>query len=215
MALKPYNELVKLDVSGCCDLRDAKDENGKKIKVPYLSWAKCKQLLHENGAETVYYTPLRDENGSFVWCSKETQNKDGRRCGCYFVAVEVHIDDLVFRMDMPLLNGSLVVYEDTLNQLRISNSQARAFVKGVAIHTGLGFGLWLGDKETDDGMDDLSQHNIWAIKERIERLITAKEQNGMDHRVLLDKLGLTDKQFKLIMAGFQNINAVETKLKTL
>lgn len=215
MALKPYNELAKLDVSGYCDLRDAKDENGKKIKVPYLSWAKCKQLLHENGAETVYYTPLRDENGSFVWCSKDVQNKDGRRCGCYFVAVEVHIDDLVFRMDMPLLNGSLVVYEDTLNQLRISNCQARAFVKGVAIHTGLGFGLWLGDKETDGAPDDLSQHNIWAIKERIERLITVKEQNGMGHRTLLDGLGVSEKQFKAIMAGFQNISALESRLKTL
>lgn len=215
MALKPYKELVKVDVLPFCDKRKAKDDNGKPIEIPYLNWARCKRLLHENGAESVYFIPLRDENGSFVFCSKEVQNKDGRKCGCYFVAVEVHIDDLVFRMDMPLLNGSLVVYEDTLNQLRISNCHARAFVKGVAIHTGLGFSLWDNDSDVDSAPDDLSIHNIWAVKERIERMITAKEKNGLDHKDMLSMLGLSEKQFTVLMAQFQNIYALESKLKSL
>ena len=45
--LKPFHELIKLDVRPYCDVRDAKDESGKIIKVPYLSWAKCIKLLHE------------------------------------------------------------------------------------------------------------------------------------------------------------------------
>jgi hypothetical protein len=45
--LKPYSELVKIDVLPFCEVRETKDENGKKIKVPYLNWAKCKELLHK------------------------------------------------------------------------------------------------------------------------------------------------------------------------
>ena len=55
MALKSFNELIKIDVRPQCDTRDAKDENGKTIKVPYLSWGKCVKLLHENGFP--YRTP--------------------------------------------------------------------------------------------------------------------------------------------------------------
>lgn len=54
--LKPFHELIKLDVRPYCDVRDAKDESGKVIKVPYLSWAKCIKLLHEQ-ARRAYGTP--------------------------------------------------------------------------------------------------------------------------------------------------------------
>jgi len=215
MALKPYSELVKLDVLPFCDKRKAKDDNGKTIEVPYLNWAKCKRLLHEHGAEDVYYTPLTDDAGSFVFCSKEVENKDGRKCGCYFVAVEIHIDDKAFRMDMPLLNGSLVVYEDTLNQLRISNCHARAFVKGVAIHTGLGFNLWDGDADTDSGADDLSGHSIMAVKQRVEQLITYKLQNGLTYEDMLAQLGINRKQLENTLKACDNMAWLEANLMKL
>ena len=91
--LEPYSEHIKIDVLPYCDKRKAKDDANRTIEVPYLNLAKCIQLLHEHGAESVFYVPLRDENGSFVFCSKEVSNKDGRRTGCYLVAVEIHIDD--------------------------------------------------------------------------------------------------------------------------
>lgn len=213
--LKPYKELVKIDVSPFCDKREALDDNKKKILVPYLNWAKCKELLHEHGAESVYFTPLKDASGSYVFCSKEVQNKDGRKTGCYFVSVEIHVDDKVFTMDTPLLNGSLMVYEDTLNQLRIANAQARAFVKGVAIHTGLGFSLWCGDSDTDAAPDDLSGHSIFAIKQRVEQLLTAKLQNGLSMDDALSALGINKKRFDLIMSAFSDINVLETKLRAL
>ena len=144
--LKSYAELSKIDVTPYCDYRDAKDDQGRKIKVPFLNWAVCKKLLHENGAESVYYTPMISDNGSYLFVSREVTNKDGRETGCYFVRVEIHIDEKTYQMDMPLLNGTNVVYDDTLNQLRIANAHARAFVKGVAIHTGLGFDLWAKEK---------------------------------------------------------------------
>lgn len=213
--LKSFNELYQLDVTPYCDMREAKDDKGKKIQVPYLNWAKCVELLHENGAEVVYYTPLRGPDGSYLFASKDVANKDGRKTGCYFVSVEIHIDDLTFTMDMPLMNGSIVVYDDILNQLRIANCHARAFVKGVAIRTGLGFKLWVNDKDTDPAPDDLSGHNINAIKQRIEQLITAKLQSGMDMDDIYHALGISKKQFDSTMLAFQNIQFIENKLRAL
>lgn len=213
--LKPYNELVKVDVLPSCDYRKARDDKGKEIEVPYLNWAKCVELLHANGAEAVYYTPIKAADGGYLFTSKTVQDKHERTTGCYFVAVEIHIDDLVFSMDMPLLNGSLVVYDDTLNQLRISNCHARAFVKGVAIRTGLGFQLWSAEKDTDAAQDDLSIHNIFAIKERIGRIITAKERRGMDHRDLLSAVGISEKQLAGIMGYFDTIDKLEKHIAAL
>ena len=215
MSLKPFSELVNLDVLPFCDKREAKDDKGKKIEVPYLNWAKCVELLHENGAAVVYYTPLRGPDGSYLFQSKEVANKEGRKTGCYFVSVEIHIDDMVFVMDMPLMNGSLVVYDDTLNQLRIANCHARAFVKGVAIRTGLGFKLWVNDKDTDPATDDLSGHNIMAIKQRVEQLITSKLQGGADMDDIYHALGISKKQFDSTMLAFQNIQYIENKLRAL
>lgn len=212
MPLKPFSELIKVDVKPHCDWRGAKDENGKEVKVPYLSWAKCAKLLHENGAERVWYDPVVcPTTNSYLWPQLQVTTSKGRVTGCWFVRVCVHIDEASYTYDMPLLNGSLVVYEDTLNQLRINNALARAFVKCVAIHTGLGFDLW-AEGDGDDGEDDLSRHNIYAIKERIERLITAKEKRGMSHGDLLAACGLNDKQLQKIMGYFDTIAALERKV---
>lgn len=215
MALLPYSELSKIDVLPFCDMREAKDEKGRKIQVPYLNWAKCVQLLHQYGAETVYYTPLRGPEGGYLFPSLSVENKDHRRTGCWFVSVEIHIDDLVFTMDMPLTNGALVVYEDTLNQQRIANCHARAFVKGVAVRTGLGFDLWVKEQDTDASSDDLGGHSILAIKERVERLITEKMQRGMALGDILSSLGISKKRFDIIMASFGDINVLENKLRAL
>lgn len=213
--LQPFNELVKLDVRPHCDVRDAKDESGKTIKVPYLSWAKCVKLLHEHGAETVWYAPVEcPDTKTYLWPQAKVVTSKGRETDCWFVRVLIHIDETEFTYDTPLLNGSLVVYADTLNQLRINNALARAFVKGVAIRTGLGFDLW-AEGDGDDGEDDLSRHSIWAIKERLERLITAKEQGGLDHRDLLAALRINDKQLTQLMGYFSKLDGLEKAVNKL
>lgn len=213
--LKSYAELSAVDVLPYCDYREAKDDKGKKIRVPYLNWATCKNLLHENGAESVYYVPLKTASGSYLFCSADVENKDGRKTGCWFVSVEIHVDDRTFTMDMPLMNGSLVVYEDTLNQLRIANAHARAFVKGVAIHTGLGFSLWCTDKDTEPDPDDLSGHSIMAIKRRIETELTAKMQRGMDMDDILSALRINRRQFDNTMKAIDNIQWLESQILKL
>ena len=112
--LKSFAELRKIDVLPYCETREAKDENGKKIQVPYLNWAKCKDLLHENGAEVVYFEPIVNENGSTLFMTDVpfTDSK-GNKNRCFEVRVKIVIDDLEFTQNYPLLNGVYVVREDT------------------------------------------------------------------------------------------------------
>ena len=213
--LKKFDELYKIDVRPFCDTKKGKDDNGKVIDIPYLNWAKCVTLLHENGAETVFFTPLRNESGSYLFSSRDVQNKDKRVTGCYFVSVEIHIDDLVFTQDLPLMNGNLVVYDDTLNQLRISNAHARAFVKGVAIRTGLGFSLWAEDNEGEKAdSEDLSIHNIYKIKQRIEQKFTDLMKRGMTQAEICEKCSLKEKDVGSILGKYMNgIAYLEDALK--
>lgn len=90
---------------------------------------------------------------------------------CYEVRVKIVIDDLEFEAQYPLMNGSNPVKDNSLTQQRLWNAQTRAFVKGVAMRTGLGFGLWVnGGDEADDKApaEDLSSHNLFSIKERMQ-----------------------------------------------
>ena len=206
---------MQVNVLPRCDYREAKDERGQKVKVPYLNWAICKDMLHENGAETVYYTPLKTPEGSYRFGSREVANKEGRKTGCWFVSVEVHIDDLTFTMDMPLMNGSLVVYEDTLNQLRISNAHARAFVKGVAIHTGLGFKLWMNEKDTDPAPDDLSGHSILASKQRLEIKMTEKQKQGWSIGEICKAIGTNEKGMGILLKELSRVFELEKELDKL
>ena len=218
MALKSYNELRKIDVLPYCDKRETKDDKGKKVMVPYLNWAKCKDLLHENGAETVYFEPLVNENGSTLFMTdipfKDSKGNSNR---CFEVRVKIVIDDLEFVQNYPLLNGMYVVREDNINQLRLSNAQARAFVKGVAIRTGLGFGLWLTEDETTqrDGEEDLYFHNILKIKERVERLVTVKMDEGLTLPQICEKLNIDEDQFNVYLRHYTILDRMEKAIRAV
>ncbi|MEY8367586.1 DUF1071 domain-containing protein [Anaerotruncus sp. 80] len=193
--LKPYNELRKIDVLPYCEERETKNERGKTVKVPYLNWAKCKDLLHENGAEVVYFEPLVNDNGSTLFMTDiPFTDSKGNHNRCFEVRVKIVIDDLEFIQNYPLLNGMYVVREDTVNQLRLSNAQARAFVKGVAIRTGLGFGLWISNDETTktENEENLYSHSILKIRERLNQTITKKLDEGKSLDVIAKATGLQE-----------------------
>lgn len=65
---------------------------------------------------------------------------------CYETLIEVVIDDNTYRMQSPVMNGSNPVKDNSMSQQRVWNSMCRSFVKCVAIHTGLGFNLWLKEE---------------------------------------------------------------------
>jgi len=190
--IKNFAEMMKVDVTPYCDERDARDEKGKPFKVKYLNWAMCKKLLHENGAERVVFSPLVNEKGSSLFCTERIFGDGEKTNQCYEVGVHVVIDELEFDFRGPLMNGTNPVKDNSISQQRIWNCQARLFVKGVAMYTGLGFGLWLDEEKAEpkDTGDDLSYHDICKIKERIERLVTTKLKGGLSLEEIAEKTGI-------------------------
>lgn len=211
--LKSFSELRKIDVTPYCDYREAKDDKGKTVKIPYLPWAKCLDLLHENGAEEVWFEPIENKDGSLLFSAAHTETEKGKKCGNYFVKVLIHIDNLEFSFTHALMNGSYVVWEDTLTQLRISNALARAFVKGVAIRTGLGFSLWLDDKDTEPTRDDLSDQNPLKLKQYIEQLMTEKIKRGATEDDILSDMGISKKQFETVLKALTNASFIINGLR--
>ena len=216
--LKSYAEMRKIDVLPLCDQRDAKDDKGRSIKVPYLNWAKCKELLHQNGAEVVYFEPCVNPNGSSLFMSDQVfTDSKGNTNRCYEVRVKIVIDDLEFEAQYPLMNGSNPVKDNSLTQQRLWNAQTRAFVKGVAMRTGLGFGLWLDDMdEREDGGEDLSKHNIYAIRERMQIAYTKLVKRGLSTGEIAQKMGTSEQTVQYYLNGiFDEINRFEKELGSL
>ena len=216
--LKSYVEMRKIDVLPLCDKREAKDDKGRKIEVPYLNWAKCKELLHENGAEVVYFEPCVNASGSSLFMSDQVfTDSKGNTNRCYEVRVKIVIDELIFEAQYPLMNGSNPVKDNSLTQQRLWNAQTRAFVKGVAMRTGLGFGLWLDDMDDKpDGEEDLSKHNIYAIRERMQQAYTKLVKRGLSTGEIASMMGTSEQTVQYYLNGiFDEINRFEKAMGSL
>ena len=216
--LKTYKELRQIDVLPFCDKREAKDDKGCRVEVPYLNWAKCKELLHQNGAEKVYFEPCVNANGSSLFMSDQVfTDSKGNTNRCYEVRVKIVIDDLEFEAQFPLMNGSNPVKDNSLTQQRLWNAQTRAFVKGVAMRTGLGFGLWVDGDETDDKNpeQDLSVHNLFAIKERMQQAYTRAIKKGMSTGDIANRMEMSEDEVRVIFTYFDQLNRFEQKLNCL
>jgi hypothetical protein len=197
----------KIDVTPFVEKRDGND---------YLHWAKCKELLHENGAEVVYFEPCVNANGSSLFMSDQVfTDSKGNANRCYEVRVHIVIDDLEFEAQYPLMNGSNPVKDNSMSQQRVWNAQTRAFVKGVAMRTGLGFGLWLKNMEEQVAEDDLSKHSIFAIKERLQQLYTKAFHKGMSTSEIASAVGLSEEEVKVIFTYPEQLDRFEKKLMSL
>lgn len=141
--IKSYEEMRKVDVKPFCKERDG---------MKYLNWATCINLLHKNGAEVVRWEPIPDpKTGNSLRMTDITfTDKKGNTNRCYETRIRVTIDDNVYEMQTPVMNGVNPVKDNSMSQQRVWNSMCRAFVKCVAINTGLGFDLWLGEEEGNE-----------------------------------------------------------------
>ncbi len=168
MALKSYDELRQVDVRPYCEERDG---------LIYLNWAKCLDLLHEYGAEKVYWIPLPDEKtgSSLRMTDMIFTDKSGNTNKCYETRIRVVIDENEYEMQTPVMNGANPVKDNSMSQQRVWNSMCRAFVKCVAIHTGLGFNLWLKEEMQPFGnaipeeKEKASVAQIQTIKEQCKK----------------------------------------------
>ena len=201
--LKSYEEMRKIDVTPYCEERDG---------LAYLNWAKCIDLLHENGAEKVYWIPIPDgKTGSSLRMTDVFfQDKNGVTNRCYETRIKVVIDDQEYEFQSPVMNGSNPVKDNSMSQQRVWNSMCRSFVKCVAIHTGLGFNLWLKEEynpymamPTEDSKPSSSQMKVleqiceknhvsldgWLIRQQRTRdTVTANEVAKM-LRAMQEKYG--------------------------
>lgn len=208
MALASYDELRKVDVSKWVENRDGAD---------YLNWAKVVDLLHENGAEKVYFEPVVNEfTGSSLFMTEQAfTDKNGMVNRVYETAVKIVIDDLEFIQRGPVTNGSNPVKDNSMTQQRLWNCQTRLFVKGVAIRTGLGFNLWLKNEQDDEKNnweDDLSKHNIFKIQERIQQLVTTKMKQGISVEKIASNLGITEEEFRNYFTYFKILDRLEKRI---
>lgn len=207
MMLKSYAEMRKIDVTPYVEKRDGND---------YLNWAMCKELLHQNGAETVYFEPCTNANGSSLFMSEQKfEDSKGNVNRCYEVRVHIVIDDLEFDAQFPLMNGSNPVKDNSMSQQRVWNAQTRAFVKGVAMRTGLGFDLWLKNDFTSKTEDDISKHSLFAIKERFQQAYTKLIKKKMSTKDIADALEMTEDEVKVIFTYFDQLDRFEQKLNAL
>lgn len=205
--LKSWNEMRKLDISKYVKKRDGAD---------YLPWASCLKLLHENGAESVQIIPEVNENGSSLFMSEQAfTDKNGGTNRCYEVRLTVIIDGTPYKISYPVLNGIAAVRDNLMNQNAVHKSQMRAFVKCVAINTGLGFDLWLDDSDIEQDGDDLTRHSIWAIKERMQIAYTRALKKGMSTKDIAEKLEMTEDEVKVYFTYFAQLNRFEEKLNAL
>lgn len=200
---KSFNEMVKIDVSPYVKKRD---------DVDYLGWAKCKQLLHDNGAEVVMFYPVPGEDGSTLRMSKEAfADKNGVINRVYEVLVHIKVDNIEWDIAYPVMNGNNPVKDNSMSQLRVHNAVRRAFVKGVAERIGLGFSLWLDDDDLpQEETEDLSKHSLMKCKQRLMELITSKINNEkIPLSTIADRLGMDEETLRAKFTVYNELAKLE------
>lgn len=206
--LKSWNEMRSLDISKYVKQRD---------KADYLPWASCLKLLYENGAEKVQIVPQTTAHGSSLFMSDQVfTDKNGNVNRCYEVRLLVDIDGNTYQISYPVMNGINPVRDNLMNQNAVHKAQMRAFVKCVAINTGLGFDLWLDDSDIEESGEDLSKHNIYAIRERMQIAYTKLVKRGLSTGEIAKMMGTSEQTVQYYLNGiFDEINRFEKAMSAL
>lgn len=215
MAIKPFSELMELDLSENMSKKPVfkKNKQGGYDKVgelDYLNWADCLSLLYQNGAQRVQFGNVR---------SREDHPLFLINGAAPFVRVYVEVDGDRRELDFPVIDGSNDISMEKLVQSDVHNATQRGFVKCVAINWGLGLSLWQREDREADGRrkpsDDLEFHSIQAIKTRVERFVTGKLQGGMSMDDILSCMNLSEHDFNRYMGFFDRISQFESRLHNI
>jgi hypothetical protein len=174
-------------------------------------------LLHEHGAEKVFFAPISNVNGSSLFMSDQTfTDSKGNVNRCYEVRIEITVDDDTFIYSYPLLTGINPVKDNSLNQNVVFKAMARAFVKAVALRYGLGFSLWSRDEIEDSAeSEDLSKHSLKCIEERVQQAYTRLIRKGMTTNEIAEALNKTTDEVKVLFTFFSQLDRFEQDLLKL
>ena len=209
--LKPYEELRKVDVSAFTEKRDGAE---------YLPYNKCIDLLHEHGAEVVYFLPVQNPKtgGSLYESETVFEDKNGVKNRCYETRIEIHIDDKTYFMQSPVMNGTNPVKDNSMSQQRVWNSMTRSFVKAVAMYTGLGFSLWLKEEENERKVQNQADqyHDIMQVQNRVFETITAIQKKGnLTVADIAEKMDRSEDELRTYLKYYGILNAVEHNLNVI
>ncbi|MBQ8768839.1 MAG: DUF1071 domain-containing protein [Oscillospiraceae bacterium] len=202
--LKPFIELYNLDVKDHIKERVVTG----KVTTEYIPWMDVVVLLHKNGAESVKYGNIYAEDGHSLFM------KGGK---CPEVHVFVEIDGDRREASYPVIKGSFAIKPDNMDQLQVSNATQRAFVKCVATNWGLGLKVWQKEEleAEKNAPKDLSEHSIFAIRDRLNQLASSRYQMGYSTEELCKKIGVTVDIFTAVKSYFPIIDQIEEGLKAI
>lgn len=216
--IKSYAEMKKVDVRPYCDVRKGRDDRGKEIDLLYLNWAKAVDLLHENGAEVVYWVPVAGENGSsLIKTDTVFTDSKGVTNQVYETRIHIVIDDMEWDAQGAVMNGSNPVKDNSMSQQRLWNAQTRLFVKSVAMRTGLGFDLWCGAETAEETEQRIADqfHDIRKVKERVFETVTALNKKGLTLSDIAAKMNKSEAELKTYLAYYDILFALENNLSIL
>jgi hypothetical protein len=204
--LKSFNELSKVDVTPYIEKRDGAD---------YISWTSVVKLLHEHGAQKVWWDTIQSPSGHSIFMTDQVfVDKNGKTNRCYEIRVRLQVDDDEFTYTYPIMNGIHPVKDDLMNQVAVEKAKQRALVKAVDIRYGLGFNVWAKD-EIDDDSDDLYKHNLKSIEERVQQIYTRLIRKGMTTNEIAQALNKTPDEVKTIFTFFAQLDRFEQDLTKL
>lgn len=213
--LKTYREMRQIDVLQFCDIRKEK-QSGKEIEIPYLNWAKCIDLLYENGAETAYFDPIKNPvtGSSLISSGIQVSDSSGNTNSIYETSIRIVIDNLIFDQQGPVMNGSNPVKDNSMSQQRLWNSQCRLFVKGVAIRTGLGFDLWIKNEKEEQNLQKQAdvKHDIMKVRERVFEEFTALNKKGYSKADIAELIGMNEDELDMKIKMYVSLANMEKKL---
>lgn len=212
--LRPFIELITADVSAYVSKKPVFKKQGDKFvetgkALDYISWVDCLILLYEFGAEKVAYGNVLNNQGHSLFI------ESGR---CPEVRVYVDVDGERFELTYPVIDGSKDIPPDKITQSDVHNATQRAFVKCVAVNTGLGLSLW--QKEEKQALatppkTDESMHSISVCVQRVRKKYSEKLQNYDSMSGLNEALNLTEYDLKAIFQGARDLKTLEENLNKL
>lgn len=220
--LKSFSELYETDLAGFIEKKPTfryDKTKGKFVetdkKLDYISWVNAVLLLHRYGAESVKYGNYYSVDGHSLFLSGG---------GLPEVHIWVEVDGDRREITYPLIDGSNDIKMDKITQSDIHNASQRAMVKCVAINWGLGLKLWQKEEHENDAgrqdkkaAEDLSGHNIMAIKHRCEQKTTALlNRSGKELEWIAERCGYPDREtFRSQFAQYKVLENFENKLDGL
>lgn len=212
MPHKTWDELYKLDVSTYTKQRDG---------TPYIPWAKMVWLLRKEGGYTkVFFRPIGNPvDGSSVWHSDKTFGPEKKTNSAYEVHIEVTLGDEqgeeTFVYPYPISSGITPMRDESMTQNRVFAAVARGFTKAAAIKTGLSFSLWADVEDDDDPVDDLSSHDVFKVRQRIQEAYTVLLKKKMSTADIAKALEMTEDEVKAVFTYADALDRLEKKLNAL